>query len=178
MNGPSAFNAPSLTDNLPRHHARHRRAGFGRVAWAVGCLLTACAIPSRAGAVESLDEDEAAAMQARQWEETAEGKLVPPKLLSYGKNPVYPKELVEENVQGIVVLRWVIGTQGTVEKVQVVSSPDPRLSQVCIEAIGRMSVLPATRNGVPVRMLVQQRFNFELPPAERADPEPRPPVAL
>jgi TonB family protein len=65
-------------------------------------------------------------------------------------DPGYPLELMRQNVEGTVLLRAVIRSDGTVGDIEVMQSPDDRLDQFARTALSRWQFEPATRNGAPV----------------------------
>ncbi len=67
-------------------------------------------------------------------------------------DPRYPPTLVQENVQGEVVLYAIIRENGTVDSIQVLRSLDPVLDQYAMEAFAEWKFKPASRNCVPVAL--------------------------
>jgi len=77
--------------------------------------------------------------------------------------PAYPTGAKEEGVQGIVVLRVAVDTEGTPSDIQVLSSPDPRLGEAATEAARRWRWKPARRSdGTPIAVYFTLTFNFKL----------------
>ena len=87
------------------------------------------------------------------------GNLRPPVKL-YDVHPVYPSSAVNAAVEGTVTLRSRIGTDGTVEDVQVVSTPSPELANAATEAVRQWLFDPTYLNcvAVPVEMAVTVNF--------------------
>ncbi len=78
-------------------------------------------------------------------------------------NPVYPQGAKEEGVQGIVLLRATVSTEGIPSDFQVLRSPDPRLSEAALEAARQWRFEPArTANGTPIAVYFTVTFNFRL----------------
>jgi TonB family protein len=78
-------------------------------------------------------------------------------------NPVYPKSAKEEGVQGIVLLRAAVDTEGVASDIRVLHSPDPRLSEAALEAARQWRWEPArTNDGKPVAVYFTLTFNFRL----------------
>jgi TonB family protein len=75
-------------------------------------------------------------------------------------DPAYPLELMKRNVKGTVTLYAVIGKDGSVGDVRVLSGPDDRLEQYAREALERWQFRPATKNGVPVALEAVVRIPF------------------
>ncbi len=77
--------------------------------------------------------------------------------------PVYPKEAKEEGVQGIVVLRAAVDTEGIPTDVRVLRSPDPRLGDAARAAARQWRWEPArTSDGKPIAVYFTLTFNFKL----------------
>jgi TonB family protein len=83
----------------------------------------------------------------------------------------YPPSLFASRTGGTVIAEFVVGQGGRVEAntFGVVSSPHPLFTEAVRDAIVRAAYVPAVRNGVPVRQLVQQPFEFQ-PEQERSAP--------
>lgn len=67
-------------------------------------------------------------------------------------DPKYPPQLVDDRVEGEVVLYAIIRKDGSVDSIQVVRSLDPQLDQNAMEALAHWRFRPASRNGVPVEL--------------------------
>ncbi len=78
--------------------------------------------------------------------------------------PRYPDALKSVGVQGTVVMRWIVGTDGRVESgsIQVVSSPNKLFSDAVRTALLNTRFRPAEAGGQKVRQLVEQPFIFRL----------------
>jgi protein TonB len=63
--------------------------------------------------------------------------------------PIYPVEAKEKRVSGTVVLQALIGTDGVVDDLQVVSGPD-LLRQAALDAVKTWRYRPYLLNGEPV----------------------------
>lgn len=74
----------------------------------------------------------------------------------------YPPALLASRTGGTVIAEFVVGPGGRVEAntFGVISSPHPLFTEAVRQAIVQASYVPAVRNGVPVRQLVQQPFEF------------------
>jgi TonB family protein len=77
------------------------------------------------------------------------GNLQPPLKLR-DVRPYYPPSAVNAGVEGAVVLRGRIGTDGTIDEVNVVSSPHPDLSQSATEAVREWQFTPTLLNCAPI----------------------------
>jgi peptidyl-prolyl cis-trans isomerase A (cyclophilin A) len=78
--------------------------------------------------------------------------------------PVYPVDAKISRAQGTVVLNAVIGTDGTVEDLQVVSGP-PMLRQSALDAVKSWRYRPYLLNGEPVEVRTTVNIIYVLPPA-------------
>ncbi|MGB8493816.1 MAG: TonB family protein [Candidatus Acidiferrum sp.] len=65
-------------------------------------------------------------------------------------DPKYPQSLVDDHVEGEVILYGVIRQDGTVDSIQLVRGIDPQLDAYAIEAFAQWKFQPATREGQPV----------------------------
>jgi TonB family protein len=65
-------------------------------------------------------------------------------------DPKYPQELINEHVEGDVVLYAIIRKDGSVHNIQVVKGLDPQLDKNAVAALSQWKFRPATRDGVPV----------------------------
>jgi TonB family protein len=77
--------------------------------------------------------------------------------------PVYPKEAKEEGVQGIVLLRVALDTEGVPSDISVLRSPDRRLSEAAQTAARQWRWEPARKSdGKPIAVYFTLTFNFKL----------------
>jgi TonB family protein len=81
--------------------------------------------------------------------------------LIYKVQPVYPMAAVANHVQGIVILHAVIGRNGTMEKLEVVSGPE-ELVEAAKGAVEQWRYGPYLLNGVPVEVDTKIQVNFNL----------------
>lgn len=65
-------------------------------------------------------------------------------------DPKYPQTLVQDHVEGEVILYGVIRQDGTVDSIQLVRGIDPQLDAYSIEAFAQWKFQPATKEGQPV----------------------------
>ena len=75
--------------------------------------------------------------------------------------PVYPKMAIITRQQGQVLLHAIIGRDGTIENLQVVSGP-PLLIQAALDAVQRWRYRPYLLNNEPVEVETQITVNFTL----------------
>ncbi|MDT0633217.1 TonB family protein [Rubrivirga litoralis] len=74
----------------------------------------------------------------------------------------YPDDVRADGVEGVVVVRFVVGAGGAVEEAEVVSSPDPRLSAVVLDAVRATRFTPVVSGGRPARTPITFPFEFSL----------------
>jgi TonB family protein len=94
----------------------------------------------------------------------ASGELSGPEPI--GKvDPKYPQALIEEHVDGEVVLYAIIRKDGSVDGIQIVRKLEPQLDRNSMEALARWKFKPGTRAGVPVdfEAVVHIPFRFRNP---------------
>jgi TonB family protein len=77
-------------------------------------------------------------------------------------DPKYPPELIEQNVQGDVVLYAIIRANGTVDSIQVVRSVDPQLDADAKNAFAQWKFTPASKGGMPVEIEVIAHIPFKI----------------
>lgn len=76
-------------------------------------------------------------------------------------NPVYPPEAKQQGIQGSVVLHAVIGADGTVQQLDVVSGPQ-ELQGSAVEAVKQWVYKPFLLNGEPVAVDTTITVNYSL----------------
>ena len=80
-------------------------------------------------------------------------------------DPKYPQSIIEQHVDGEVVLYAIVRKDGSVDGIQLVRKLDPQLDKNSMEALARWKFRPGTRAGVPVdvEMVVHIPFRFRNP---------------
>jgi TonB family protein len=76
--------------------------------------------------------------------------------------PEYPEAARQQNIQGRVILQLHIGTDGSVEDVEVLSG-SPILARASTDAVKQWKFKPRVRNEHPVEMQTRVTFDFKLP---------------
>ena len=76
--------------------------------------------------------------------------------------PVYPAAAQKAGIEGWVILRAVIDTQGAVKTVDVVRSVDPDLTTPAIAAVRQWKFSPTLLNGGPTDVQMTVNVNFVL----------------
>ncbi len=67
-------------------------------------------------------------------------------------DPKYPPDLIDQNVEGEVILYAVIRADGAVDSIQIVRSVDPVLDANAKSAFGQWKFRPAMKDGAPVAL--------------------------
>ncbi len=78
----------------------------------------------------------------------------------FGPNPEYSKEALSAKLQGKVVLRLVVGTDGRPHDIRVERSLGLGLDEKAIAAVRQWTFEPALKNGQPVEALVNVEIAF------------------
>ena len=77
------------------------------------------------------------------------------------KNFRYPEDAVRKNIQGTVVVQFIVDSTGIVRDVSVISGPD-ELREESIRLIQKVGIwMPAINNGKKVNSWKRQVFNFK-----------------
>jgi len=82
-------------------------------------------------------------------------------LLIHQVKPTYPHLAVITHVQGEVILQAVIGKDGTIQNLRVVSG-HPMLIKAAVDAVQQWRYRPYLLNGEPVEVETQVRVNFTI----------------
>jgi TonB family protein len=90
------------------------------------------------------------------------GHLEPCRLI-HSVQPVYPQEAKEQHLEGNVELRVVVGTDGTVESVRVISGL-PLLASAAMDAARGFRYTPAFLNGRSIETIQTVDMSFKLKP--------------
>jgi protein TonB len=87
------------------------------------------------------------------------GQIRTPQLL-HRVEPVYPPLAVAARLTGVVVLEAQVGTDGTVESVNVVQSRHRLLDAAAIEALRQWRYAPLVLNDIPTPFVLTVTFTF------------------
>jgi TonB family protein len=90
------------------------------------------------------------------------GGVVTAKSLIYQPRPTYPREAKKAGVQGTVRLEVVIGKDGKVRDVKLLSGP-PALAEAATKAVAQWRYEPSRLNGEPVEVVTEVSVNFPPP---------------
>jgi TonB family protein len=75
--------------------------------------------------------------------------------------PIYPEAARQKRIEGMVVMKAVISTTGTVRELKLISG-DPALSAAALEAVKQWQYKPYSLNGKPVEVETQIKVAFQL----------------
>src|SRR5579872_470851 len=75
--------------------------------------------------------------------------------------PEYPPMARQLKIEGAVELEAVVGENGQVESVNIVSG-NPMLTKPAVEAVRKWKFTPLTPDGKPARFIAPINFNFKL----------------
>jgi len=89
------------------------------------------------------------------------GNVTPPSVISRVE-PQYTAAARAAKLQGTVILECVVDEQGIPKVVRVVQSLDPGLDKNAIDAIEQYRFKPGTRNGTPVKVVLNVQVSFNL----------------
>jgi TonB family protein len=89
------------------------------------------------------------------------GNVTPSRLIRQPR-PVYPPELQQTGVEGVVRLRAIVGKDGTLLQPRVINSVDPRLAKAALDAVATWLYQPSLLNGEPIETITQIDIAFEL----------------
>jgi TonB family protein len=81
-------------------------------------------------------------------------------------DPAYPQDLVQDRVEGTVVLYAVIHADGSVGDVRVLEGFDARLNENARKALAQWKFRPGTKDGTPVDVEAVVRVPFKVPRKE------------
>lgn len=77
--------------------------------------------------------------------------------------PEYPSEAKKNQIEGTVVLKYVIGTNGRVKDVEVIDhGPDTTFDDAAVSAIRRWRFRPMIKDGKRIEVVHELAVNFEL----------------
>jgi len=80
-------------------------------------------------------------------------------LLTHKIDPIYPEAARQANLQGVVVLDAVIGTDGTVVEVHAISGPE-ELASAALDAVKWWRFQPYRTNGQPTEVETKLAVDF------------------
>lgn len=89
--------------------------------------------------------------------------------------PAYPAEARQQHIQGIVIVYFVVGADGTVHEAK--AAEDGLLSDAALEAVNQWVYEPARSNGKPEDSNASQSFRFDLHDGVFPNPPQQQPAA-
>ena len=79
------------------------------------------------------------------------------------ENVNYPDKAQEKNVQGRVIVSFIVGKDGSITDVEVIRSVDPSLDAEALRVVRSMPRwIPGKQDGVPVRVKYNVPISFRL----------------
>ena len=79
------------------------------------------------------------------------------------KNTVYPEDALRNNIQGRVILKFVVNSDGSVGRIDVLRSIDPLLDREAVRVVGMLPRFrPGRQNGVPVPVWHSVPVSFKI----------------
>lgn len=79
-------------------------------------------------------------------------------------NMKYPQTAIDNGIEGIVDVAFVVKTDGSIGAIKIVRMVDPDLETEAIRLVkGMPAWIPAEKNGAPVDAQTQVDINFVLP---------------
>jgi protein TonB len=87
-----------------------------------------------------------------------------PELMKFvNQNIVYPYEAQVNNIQGKVILKFVVNTDGSVDRIELLRSIDPLLDNEAIRVVRSLPKFrPGKQGGVPVRVWFSLPVSFKI----------------
>ena len=77
---------------------------------------------------------------------------------------IYPRSMKIEGRTGSVLVEFTVDTSGAVEEVTVVEADSPAFAQAAVDAIKQWKFKPGYRNGIPVKVKLRERLDFNINP--------------
>ena len=80
------------------------------------------------------------------------------------KNMKYPQSAIDNGIEGVVDVAFIVRTDGSIGTIKIVRMVDPDLESEAIRLVkGMPAWTPADKNGTPVEAPAQVNINFVLP---------------
>jgi len=84
-----------------------------------------------------------------------------PKILTWAK-PEYPEMARRAQLEGTVMVKVLVGPDGTVKDAIIISGVNPLLNKAAIEAAKRCKFIPGKQRNIPVKAWMALPFSFRL----------------
>lgn len=79
------------------------------------------------------------------------------------KNLVYPQEALDNNIQGRVILKFVVQPDGSVGRIEILKGVDPLLDQEAVRVVGALPRFkPGKQNGIAVPVWFMVPVTFQI----------------
>lgn len=88
--------------------------------------------------------------------------------LLHGTRPAYPPEYADHQVQGEIMVDFVVAPDGTVQRAKAIHAADPRLAQYAVAAVSSWVFSPGMKNGRAVYTHMRVPVVFQARPASAA----------
>jgi len=99
------------------------------------------------------------------------GKGVSPRLL-LSPDPQFPESARDGKIQGVEILKVLVGTDGRVKEARVMRSLSPAFDEAAITAVKQWKFSPASKDGEPVAAWSSIEITFHLDPSSAPSPSP------
>jgi TonB family protein len=129
----------------------------------IGAVQETITMTGSATASESATPRRAAPPARRPCPNPAVGGCIGPPIKVTHVRPIYPASLSEAGIEGVVLLQTLIGIDGNVKDLRVVSSPHPGLEQAALAAVAQWEFTPTTLNGSAIDTRMNVSVSFRLP---------------
>jgi TonB family protein len=84
-----------------------------------------------------------------------------------GKNAKYPEAAKKDKIEGRVILRFIVTTEGKAEGISILKSVDPKLDTEAVRVVSMLSGFqPGLQGGMPVNVWYVVPVTFSLPASE------------
>jgi protein TonB len=79
------------------------------------------------------------------------------------KNIIYPGEALNNNIQGRVILKFVVEPDGSVGRIEILKGVDPLIDQEAVRVVGTLPKFkPGKQNGLPVPVWFMVPVTFQI----------------
>jgi len=91
----------------------------------------------------------------------ATGLTRPPRPVTM-PTPAYPLDLKKRGIEGVVVVEFIVGTDGMAHEVKIISAPDPLLGAAVLDASKDWRFDPGVREGKAVAVKLSEPITFAI----------------